>query len=81
MAFQIIALEQYEIQSEGMTVSKMIWRRYRRPMIGLLEVTLELPENYLLEHQDAMLTPGAIVFLPVVRQDEFGQIQVITLWD
>lgn len=78
---RIIGVEPYEVQTEDVTLSLMIWRRYRRPMRGLLAALLALDENQHLEHQNATLTPGTIVYMPVVDLEEFPELEVVSLWD
>lgn len=81
MAYEIIDLEPNTVGTEGVTVDHIIWRRYRRPMWGLVEILLDQPENAHLEHQLPYLAVGTVVYVPVVATDDFETIPVVSLWD
>lgn len=77
----VIAYETYTVRSEGMTLDLIIWQRFKRPMFGLIEKTLALPENQHLEHADVVLPLGTEVTIPIETRSETEEVSVISLWD
>ena len=70
--------ETVTIRSEGFTLSRIIWRRFRRPMPGLLERTLS--ENAGLASAGLLLPVGTTFRLPI-PQETPARVPVIRLWD
>lgn len=73
--------ETYTVETEGLTLSTMVWRRFRRPMFGMVERILEL--NYNLAEKGIFLPIGTKVTIPIDAPTA-GQVRVvetIQLWD
>jgi phage tail protein X len=66
----VITLETYTVKSEGQSVDLIIWQRFKRPMPGLLERILDMPENQQLEHQGFTLALGTTVTIPIESATE-----------
>ena len=71
--------ERVVVEAEGLTISRIIWRRFRRPMYGLHERVLDL--NPGLAEAGVILPLGTVFLLPVdpveaVREPE----KLISLW-
>ncbi|PYF05050.1 phage tail protein X [Rhodopseudomonas faecalis] len=69
--------EDVTVKSEGMTVSRMIWRRYRRRMPGLAEQVFAI--NPGLAAVSPILPVGTTFKMPVVS-DQPQTVKVIRLW-
>lgn len=69
--------ESITIKSEGMTVSRLVWRRYRRRVPGLTEQVFAL--NPGLAALSPILPVGTVVKMPVVA-DKPATIKVVRLW-
>lgn len=72
-------IEAILIEGEGISVSRLMWRRFHRPMPGLVEQTLSI--NPGLGDLGAYLPVGTIVNVPVpaTRQRE-PDITPVRLW-
>ncbi len=70
--------ETIEVRGDAVTLSLIIWRRYRRPMFGLVEQTLDL--NPGLAELGPILPVGTVFDLPVVLNPEEKILDPITLW-
>lgn len=74
-----MATQSITVESDGFTVDMLIWRRYRRPMPGLLEQTLDI--NPGLAGLGPILPVGTVVLLPIVQTRDIVQsVEVISLW-
>lgn len=78
---EVISYEQHTVGSEGISVDLILWRRFKRPVPGLVELTLELAENQHLEHCGFVLPLGTVVTVPVVARPTRTTSRVISLWD
>lgn len=72
--------ESLTVTADGLTLDLLIWRRYRRPIAGLVEQVLAL--NPGLAQRGPYLPLGALILLPVL-QDAAAPVdrEVIQLWD
>lgn len=72
------ATELVTVTSEGVTVSSLIWARFKRPMPGLVEQTLDANKGL----ADALEIPvGTQVRLPIPEESEQPQVAArIELW-
>jgi len=77
----VIAHETYTVQSEGMTLDLIVWQRFKKPMFGLVEKALALPENQHLEHAGAVLPLGTEITIPIETRSAAEEVEVISLWD
>jgi len=76
----VIHIEQHTVSSEGVTLDSIIWQRFHEPKDGLLEYMLEMPENYLLEHQETELAVGTVVHLPIFDDEDRYEEKPIDLF-
>jgi phage tail protein X len=72
--------ETITVRTEGLTLDQLVWRRFRRPVPGLVEQVLDL--NPGLAQLGPYLPLGAEIILPTLEQaaDPVAQ-EVIQLWD
>lgn len=79
-----MADERYTVETEGMTLSLILWRRFRRPTSGILEAVLSHSANQGLADKGPYLPVGTEVFIPTDVMDEVETDpgdQVVVLWD
>ncbi|MFC5509255.1 tail protein X [Bosea massiliensis] len=77
----ITTYETYTVETTGLTVSLLVWRRFKRPMFGMVERILEL--NYGLAEKGIFLPIGTKVTIPIDAPTA-RSIQIapaIQLWD
>lgn len=74
-------LETYTVRTEGLTLPILIWRRFRKPMIGMAERVLEL--NPGLSQLGVYIPIGTKVVIPIDPPEESGVaiLPVVQLWD
>jgi len=72
-------IETYVIEGDDMRLSLMIWRRFRRPMPGLVERVLDL--NPGLSEKGALLPSGTVVSIPIDVPASVPELRVVKLWD
>ena len=77
----IISTEPYTVDSEGVTLDLILWRRLLAPTPGLLARLLALPENQRLEHCPAELPVGTVAWVPISAPRQGGTLPVVALWD
>lgn len=74
--------ETVTVETEGMTVSLLVWRRYKKPMPGLVERIFHT--NRELAESGAELPVGTVVRMPVETVNEDSQVdqvlEPIRLW-
>ena len=66
------------VTGEGISVDLLIWREYRRPMLGLLETVLDF--NPGLAALGPILPVGTRVKLPTVKPPQVAELAVVRLW-
>lgn len=71
-------IERVTIEGDGITVSLLVWRRFRRPMPGLLEQILD--RNPGLAGAGVELPIGMVVDIPVPTPREPQLLDPIRLW-
>lgn len=73
--------ETYVIESEGVTVSKLVWQRFRRPMPGLVDRIYAT--NRGLAETAVELPVGTRVVIPVdtPTPQSLRPRKVVSLWD
>jgi phage tail protein X len=74
------SVETVTVTSEGMTLSKMIWRRFKRPMPGLVEKTLAYAPNRGLAKLGVVLPVGTVVYLPIDVLVAAPERTTVRLW-
>lgn len=77
----VITYETHVVRSEGISVDLIIWKRFKRPMPGLFERMMGLPENQHLEHSGFVLPLGAVVVIPIEEAPATESAPVVSLWD
>ncbi len=75
------SVETYTVESEGLTLSLLVWRRFRRPSLGMIERVLEL--NFGLAGRNVILPIGTKVTIPIDAPSARGVsiAPAIQLWD
>lgn len=71
-------IEQITVEGDGLTVSLLVWRRFRRPMPGLVEKILD--RNPGLAGAGPILPPGTVLDIPVPTPREPQLLEPIRLW-
>lgn len=66
------------VEGEGLTVSLLVWRKFRRPMPGLAERILDL--NPRLSDLGPFLPIGTVVVVPIPIPRPTKIIEAVTLW-
>ncbi|RWX72609.1 tail protein X [Mesorhizobium sp. M2A.F.Ca.ET.039.01.1.1] len=77
---KIVSYETVTVESEGFLLDAILWRRFHRPVQGLLEVLLELPANWALA-DNVILPVGTVVTIPIPQERDINTVPVISLWD
>lgn len=78
----VITYETHAVMSEGMSVDLIIWQRFQRPMPGLFEKIIDIPQNQHLEHVAFVILPiGTTVTIPIEEAQPASPVKVISLWD
>ena len=74
-------LETYTIEAQGITVSRLVWRRFRRPMPGVIEKVYDL--NRGLADLPSELPVGTTLVIPVetTGQSPVAEAEPVQLWD
>lgn len=72
-------IESVEITEGETTISKIIWRKFKRPMPGLLERVVVL--NYDLVEDGYYLPVGSVLQLPIDTDPEPETSVPVRLWD
>lgn len=77
-------VERVVVESEGLTVSQLCWRRFRKPTSGIVEAVLAYNDNQGLAALGPHLPVGTVVYFPdgvgdLVENEDAERI--ITLWD
>ena len=71
-------IERVTVEGDGITVSLLVWRRFRRPMPGLLEQILD--RNPGLAGAGTELPVGTVLDIPVPTPREPQLLDPIRLW-
>jgi len=66
------------VESEGLTVSLIVWRKFKKPMIGLVEEVYELNQN--LAELGPHLPVGTTFLLPIPAPEPAKIINSVRLW-
>ncbi|ELT51105.1 tail protein X [Brucella intermedia] len=76
-----LSFETVTVRGEFVTLDLIIWQRFQRPMLGLVEAAYELPENQNLAEKGEYIPVGTVVTIPIPREREAQNVEVISLWD
>jgi phage tail protein X len=72
-------VETYVVETDGLMLDAIIWRRYRRATPGLFEKTLEINQGL------AALGPttprGTVIRIPIDRPPSETVLPLVRLWD
>lgn len=71
-------VETVTIEGEAITASLLVWRRFRRPMPGVVERLYEI--NPGLAQSGPFLPLGAVIRLPIPAQTGEREVTPIRLW-
>lgn len=71
-------IERITVEGDGITVSLLVWRRFRRPMPGLVEMILE--RNPGLAGLGPILPVGTVLEIPVPTPRTPQLLDPIRLW-
>jgi phage tail protein X len=71
-------IERITVEGDGITVSLLVWRRFRRPMLGLVEAILE--RNPGLAGLGPILPVGTVLEIPVPTPRAPQLLDPIRLW-
>ena len=71
-------IERIIVEGDGITVSLLVWRRFRRPMPGLLEQILD--RNPGLAGARVELPIGTVLDIPVPTPREPQLLDPVRLW-
>lgn len=75
-----MATEAVRVETDQLTVDLLVWRRYRRPIPGLVEQVLAL--NPGLAQHGPYIPRGTTVVFPIIEQPDLSPTsEVIALWD
>lgn len=73
--------ETITVSADGLTVELLVWRRYRRPIVGLVEQVLELNPG-LAQLASPHIPLGTRVVLPVLQEAaQPAEREIVQLWD
>jgi phage tail protein X len=71
-------IETVTVEGDGLTISLLVWRRFKRPMPRLVEQILDL--NPSLADQGQFLTVGTTISIPIPIPREQQVLEPIRLW-
>lgn len=71
--------ETYVAATDGVAIDSMVWRRFRKPMPGLVERILDL--NPGLADLGPLLPAGTTVVIPIDAPTGPAVVNVVKLWD
>lgn len=73
-------IERITVAGDGITLSLLVWRRFRQPMPGLVERILALPENRGLPALEPHIPVGTVVTIPIDAPRQSGERTTVRLW-
>lgn len=73
-------IERITVAGDGITLSLLVWRRFRQPMPGLVERILALPENRGLAALEPHIPVGTVVTIPIDAPRQSGERTTVRLW-
>lgn len=71
--------ETYVVESDGVMLDNLLWRRFRRPTPGLVERVLDI--NPGLAAMGAWLLAGTSIRVPIDQPSAPAVVAVVKLWD
>jgi len=76
---RIVGYDTVQVTGDNLTLPLLVWRRYRRPMPGLVEQIID--SHYGLADLGPTLPVGTMIEMPVVDLEAVPTRQVVRLWD
>lgn len=70
--------ESYVVDGDGLPIDLIVWRRYRRKTVGMVEAVLDL--NPGLADLGPLLPRGTVINIPIDQPATPRQTQLIRLW-
>jgi phage tail protein X len=62
----VVGFELWQVQGDGITADLLVWRRYRQPAPGILEIMLDAnPQLAYVHRYTPFLPPGLYVRIPI----------------
>lgn len=74
-----MSYETVVVRAQGLSISQLIWRRYKRRPPGVLEEILDV--NRGISALPVHLPVGTVIKLPIVAADTEQDDEAIALWD
>lgn len=71
-------VETLRVEGDGLSVSLLVWRRFQRPMPGLVEAIYD--QNPGLADLGPILPPGTVFDMPIPRPRSERGLPPIRLW-
>lgn len=71
-------VEKITVTGDELTLSLIVWRRFHKPMPGLVEQTLDMNQD--LAEQGPKLRVGTTFFLPIPETKPVTVLDPIRLW-
>ncbi|WP_099867838.1 tail protein X [Pararhizobium haloflavum] len=71
-------VERIVIEGEGITVPLLVWRRFKRPMPGIVEQVFEMNQN--LADLGLFLPVGTEVLMPIPTPRPAPIVEPVRLW-
>jgi phage tail protein X len=72
-------VETYTVATDGLTLSRIVWNRFKRSMPGLVERILDATPS--LARSGPYLPVGTVVQIPIDTPREQQEVAVVSLWD
>jgi phage tail protein X len=71
--------EKVVVAGDNITISLLVWRRFKRPMPGLVERILD--SNTGLAKKGPILPVGTEIMMPIPSPRPINEVKPISLWD
>ena len=72
-------VETYVVETDGLMLDAIIWRRYRRATPGLFEKTLDINQG--LAALGPIIPRGTVIRIPIDRPPSETVLPLVRLWD
>lgn len=77
----LVQYETHTVTFEGLTVPRLIWRRFKRPMPGYLEKVLDFNQGLSASVTIPVGTVVAFPLDPLVETPKSRKAEAVRLWD
>ncbi|CAN7329900.1 tail protein X [Phyllobacterium sp. LjRoot231] len=71
--------EKVVVAGDNITISLLVWRRFKRPMPGIVEYILD--SNPGLARKGPILPVGTEILMPIPSPRPVNKVKPISLWD